>query len=102
MRSPVCVQETIPAFQDGNWQVSLHPLPPFLKRWYAPEDDMLRQLQTSVSVVKDCFHTVDVACAQDLFEDPVWAVARFFNARALVPRLPPSTCPRFTFVYIVA
>jgi hypothetical protein len=30
---------------------------------------MLRQLQTSsVAVVKDCFHAVDVACAQDFFE----------------------------------
>ena len=97
MRAAVCVQETIPAFQDGKWHVSLHPLPPFLKR-YDPEDDMLRQLQTSsVAVVKDCFHAVDVACAKDFFEDPVWAVARFFNARALLPSFPPSACPRPTF-----
>ena len=92
----MCVQETIPAFQDGNWHVSLHPLPPFLKS-YGPEEDMLRQLQTSsVAVVKDCFHAVEVACAEDFFEHPRWAVARFFNARALVPSLPPSACPRPT------
>ena len=56
---------------------------------------MLRQLQTSsVAVVKDCFHAVEVACAEDFFEDPRWAVARFFNDRALVPSLAPSAGPR--------
>jgi len=99
MQALVCVQETILAFQDGNWHVSLHPLPPFLKR-YRPEDNMLHQLQTSsVAVVKDCFHAVDVACAEDFFEDPKWAVARFFNGRAVVRSLPPSACPRQTFLY---
>ena len=61
---------------------------------------MLHQLQTSsVAVVKDCFHAVDVACAEDFFEDPKWAVARFFNGRAVVRSLPPSACPRQTFLY---
>jgi hypothetical protein len=56
----VCVKETIPSFQDGNWHVSLHPLPPVLKR-YDPEADMLHQFQTStVVVVKDFFHAVEV------------------------------------------
>jgi hypothetical protein len=90
----LCVQETIPAFKDGNWHVSLHPLPPFLKR-YGPEEDMLRQLQTSsVAVVKDCFHAAEVACAEDFFEDPLWVVSRVFKRRALVRSRPPSGFPR--------
>ena len=98
MRALVRVQEIIPAFQDGNWHVSLHPLPPFFERYGSTyHQDMLRRLQTSsVAVVKDCFHAVEVACAEDFFEDPVSVVARFFNARALVASLPPSACPRPT------
>ncbi len=98
----VCVQETIPAFQDGNWHVSLHPLSPFLKR-YGPQADMLHQLQTStVAVVKDCFHAVEVACAEDFFEDPVWVVSRFFNRRAVVRSRPPSSLPRPIFCHCLA
>jgi hypothetical protein len=78
----LCVQETIPAFKDGNWHVSLHPLPPFFKR-YGPEEDMLRQL-----------HAAEVACAEDFFEDPLWVVSRVFKRRALVRSRPPSGFPR--------
>ena len=72
MRALVCVQETITAFIDGNWYPSLLPMSWYMAT-YHPEYhmSMLHRLQTSsVTVVKDCFHTVDVDMVEDLFPCP--------------------------------
>ncbi len=92
MPSLVCVQETIPAFQDGNWHASLLPLPRYMAT-YLPEYHMaiLRCLQTSsVAVVKDCIHTVDVHMAEDLFACPWLLVSALLKHRAQVHSCPAS------------
>ena len=93
MPSLVCVQETIPAFQDGNWHPSLLPLPRYMAT-NPPEYRMaiLRRLQTSsVAVVKDCIHTVDVHMTEDLFAYPWLLVSAFLKDRAQVHSCPACT-----------
>ena len=82
MLAHVCVQATIPAFQDGKWHPSLLPVPWWYMRTYSLEYRVatLHRLQTSsVAVVKECLHTVDVAMAEDLFACPFSLVSEFFN-----------------------
>ena len=82
MLTHVCVQETIPVFQDGNWHPSLLPVPWWYMRTYSLEYRVatLHRLQTSsVAVVKECLHTVEVAMAEDLFACPFSLVSEFFN-----------------------
>ena len=86
MRALVCVQESIPAFTDGNWHPSLLPLPWYMATYRTEHHmAMLRRLQTSsVAVVKDCLHTVDVDMEEDLFVCPWFLVSEFFKHRVQV------------------
>jgi hypothetical protein len=100
MRALVCVQETITAFTDGNWHPSLVPMP-----WYVRTHPpvyhmvMLHRLQaSSVAVVKDCFNTVDVDLAEDLFACSWIQVSEIFNRRAQVRSCPDSPWSRVLFV----
>ena len=104
MPSLVCVQETIPAFQDGNWYPSLIPLPRYMStnplEYRMP---ILRRLQTSsVAVVKDCIHTVDVHMVEDLFACPWLLVSAFLKDRVQVHSCPVSVLDHsILYVYVL-
>ena len=103
MRALVCVQETIAAFTDGNWHPSLLPMPWYMAT-YRPEYHMamLHRLQTSsVAVVKDCFHTVDVDLVEDLFACPWFRVSQFFKRRPQVQSCPTSPSSRLFVVAVL-
>ena len=103
MRVVVCVQETMAAFSDGHWHPSLLPMPSYL-RTDPPEYRMaiLHRLQTSsVAVVKDCLHTVDVELAEDLFACPWLLVSEFFKRRAQVWSCPVCPFSRLVFVAVL-
>ena len=95
--------ETIAVFTDGNWHPSLLPMPWYMAD-YRPEYHMamLHRLQTSsVAVVKDCFHTVDVNLTEDLFACPWLLVSEFFKRRAQVWICPVSPFSRLVFVAVL-
>ena len=103
MRALVCVQEIMAASTDGKWHPSLLSIP-WYSRTYTPEYHMamLHRLQTSsVAVVKDCFHTVDVDLAEDLFACPWLLVSEFFKRRAQVRSCPASPLSRLVFVAVL-
>ena len=104
MPSLVCLQETIPAFQHGNWHPSLIPLP-----WYIVTNPseyrmvILRRLQSSsVAVVKDCIHAVDVHMAEDLFACPWLLLSACLKDRGQVHTCPASVLDHsILYVYVL-